>query len=144
MKSNKNNKKYCFLWSILANLHPCENDHTNRVSNYNQCFNELNIDGFDFTNGFKCCVMHRFEKVNYLSINVYELYFHQDGDKWKHNLKPIEISKNESDRVVDLLIYRNHYALIRKLHVILGDHIKSFVCRRCLNSYLSENMFKKL
>ena len=65
--------------------------------------------------------------------------FYQDGDKWKHNLIPIEISKNDSDKVVDLLIYRNHYVLIKKLYVFLGDYHKSFVCRRCLNSYTSEN-----
>ena len=45
----KNEDKYCFIWSILASLHPCENDHPNRVSNYNQYFNELSINGFDFT-----------------------------------------------------------------------------------------------
>ena len=28
----KNNDKYCFIWSILASLHPCENDHPNRVT----------------------------------------------------------------------------------------------------------------
>ena len=27
------NDKYCFLWSILAYLHPCNNNHPNRVSN---------------------------------------------------------------------------------------------------------------
>ena len=32
----KNDGKYCFLWSILASLHPCDNDHPNRVSNYRQ------------------------------------------------------------------------------------------------------------
>ena len=62
--------KNCFLWSFLASLHPCENDHRNRVSNYNQYFNELNIDGFDFTNGFKCCDMHRFDKLNNFSKNI--------------------------------------------------------------------------
>ena len=31
--NNQNNDKYCFIWSILASLHPCENDHPNRVSN---------------------------------------------------------------------------------------------------------------
>ena len=98
----ENNDKFCFLWSILASLHPCENDHPNRVSNYNQYFNELNIDASDFTNGFKCSDMHRFEKLNNLSINIYELNFYQDGDKWKHKLIPIEISKNESDNVIDL------------------------------------------
>ena len=53
----------CFIWSILASLHPCESDHPNRVSNFKQYFNGLNIDGFDFTNSFKCSDMHRFEKL---------------------------------------------------------------------------------
>ena len=30
----KKNDKYCFLWSVLAYLHPCNNNHPNRVSNY--------------------------------------------------------------------------------------------------------------
>ena len=138
----QNNYKYCFIWSILASLHPCENDHPNRVSNYYQYFNELNFQSFDFTNGFKCSDVHRFNELNNLSVNIYELIFYQDGDKWKHNLLPIEISKNGSDRVVDLLIYKNHYALIKKLHVFLGNHNKSFVCRQCLNSYTCENALK--
>ena len=47
----ENNDKYCFLWSILAYLHPCENSHFSRVGNYIQIFTEVNIEGFDFTNG---------------------------------------------------------------------------------------------
>ena len=66
----QNNDKDCFIWSFLASLHPCENDHPNRVSNYNQYFNEINIDGFDFTNGFKCIDVHRFSEINNLSINL--------------------------------------------------------------------------
>ena len=42
------NDKYCFLWSILASLHPCEDNHASRVRNYIQYFNELNIEGFFF------------------------------------------------------------------------------------------------
>ena len=37
------NDKNCFLWSILAYLHTCSNNHPNRVSNYKQYFDELNI-----------------------------------------------------------------------------------------------------
>ena len=51
---NKNDDKYCFTWSILSSPHPFNNDNRNRVSNYRQNFNEIIIDGFDFTNGFKC------------------------------------------------------------------------------------------
>ena len=58
-------------------------------------------------------------------------------------LIPIEISKNDSDRVIDLAIYRNHYVLIKKLEVFLGDHNTKFICRQCLSSYTSENMLNK-
>ena len=71
----QNNDKYCFIWSILASLHPCENTHPLRVNNYLQYFNELNIQGFDFTNGFKCSDVHRFNELNKLSVNIYELNF---------------------------------------------------------------------
>ena len=104
----KNDDKCCFLWSILAKLHPCEKN-SNIVSSYRKYFNELNIDGFDFSNGFKCSDMYRFEKLNNLSINIYEVRFDQN----KHKLIPIEISKNESDKVTDLLIYKNNYVFIK-------------------------------
>ena len=139
----ENNDKYCFLWSILAYLHPCNNNHPNRVSNYRQYFNELIIQDFDFTNGFKCSDVHKFNELNNLSVNIFELNFYQDQNQWKHKLIPIEVSKNNSDRVIDLAIYKNHYVLIKKLDVFLGDHNKKFICRRCLSSYTSENMLIK-
>ena len=139
----ENNDKYCFLWSILAWLHPCNNNHPNRISNYKQYFNELKIQDFDFTNGFKCSDVHKFNELNNLSVNIFELNFYQDQNQWKHKLIPIGISKNNSDRVIDLAIYKNHYVLIKKLDVFLGDHNKKFICRQCLSSYTSENMLMK-
>ena len=44
----ENDNKYCFLWSILAYLYPCNNNHPNRVSNYKHYYIELNIQGFEF------------------------------------------------------------------------------------------------
>ena len=32
----ENNDKYCFIWSISANLHPCSNNHPNPVPSYKQ------------------------------------------------------------------------------------------------------------
>ena len=139
----ENNDKYCFLWSILAYLHPYNNNHPNRVSKYRQYFNELNIQDFDFTNGFRCSDVHEFNEINILSVNIFELNFYQDQNQWKHKLIPIEVSKNNSNRVIGLAIYKNHYVLIKKLDVFLGDHNKKFICRRCLNSYTSENMLMK-
>ena len=139
----ENNDKYCFIWSLSASLHPCKNNHPNRVSNYKQYFNELNITGFDFKNGFKCSDVHRFNEVINLSVNIFELIFYQDQNKWRHKIIPIEVSKNISDRVIDLAIYKNHYVLIKNLDVFLGDHNKKIICRQCLSSYTSENMLIK-
>ena len=100
----------------------------------------MNINGFDFTNGFKCSDVHKFIEINNLSINIFELSFYQDQNQWRYKLIPIEFSKNESDKVIDLAIYKTHYILIEKLDVFLGDHNKKFICTRCLNSYTSENM----
>ena len=59
----KNDGIYCFIWSLLAKLHPCENDHPNRVPNYRQNFSEKNFEGFDVSNGFKSSDVHEFEKL---------------------------------------------------------------------------------
>ena len=113
----ENNDKYCFIWSILASLHPCNNFHPNRISIYKQYFNELNFQGFNFTNGFKCSDVHKLNELNNLSIIIFELKFYQDQNKWRHKLIPIEISKNNSDKNIDSAIYRNHYVIIKKLDV---------------------------
>ena len=102
MRSNailniENNIKFCFLCSILVYLQPCNNTHPHRVSNYRQYFHELNIQGFDFAKGFKCSDVHISNKINSLSINIFELKFCQDQNKWKRKLIPIEVSKNKSD-----------------------------------------------
>ena len=77
MRSNailniENIDKNCLLWSILAYLHPCENDHQTRVSNLSPYSNEINIGGFDFNNGFRCSDVHKLEKLNNLSIKMFE------------------------------------------------------------------------
>ena len=81
----ENNDNFCFLCSKLAYLHPCNNIHPNRVSNYKQNFNELNIQGFDLTDGFRCSDVHKFEKLNNLSANIFGLNFYQDQNKWRLN-----------------------------------------------------------
>ena len=80
--NNKNNDKYCFLWSVLAHLHPFNNIHPNRLSNCRQYFSKLDINGFDFTNGFKCSDVHKFNELKKLSVNIFELNFYQDKNKW--------------------------------------------------------------
>ena len=89
----ENDVLYCFLRTFFAKLQPCNNDHPSRVSNYRQYSDELVFEGFDFTKGLKCFDVHIFEKLNILSINMFELNFYQDKNKWKQTLIPIEINK---------------------------------------------------
>ena len=103
----------------------------------------MNIQGFDFSRGFKCSDVHKLNELNNLSVIIFEWNFYQDQNQWKNKLIPIEVSKNDSDRVIDLAIYKNQYVLIKKLDVFLGDHNKKNICRQCLSSYTSENMLMK-
>ena len=87
----ENKDEYCFIRSILAYIQPCENDHPSRVRNYIKNFHELNFEGFDFSNGFKCIDMHRFEKLIKSSLIIFEINFYEDQNKRKHNLIPTEM-----------------------------------------------------
>ena len=139
----KNDDKYCFNWSILANLYPCI-INPNKFANYKHYFDGLNIQAFVFTNGIKCSDMHKIERINNFSISIYGLNFCKKDNKWKHKLIPIEISKTDTvDRNIGLAIYINHFALIKKLKVFIGKKDIKNVSRRCLNSYTSENMIIK-
>ena len=108
-------------------MHPCEFSHPSSVKNFRRYFNEINLERFDFSIGFRCSDVQKFEKLNISSINILERNLYADGNNWKHSSIPIEISKNESDRYVDLLIYRNHYSLNEMSNVFLGDHHKNFI-----------------
>ena len=53
----QNDDKYCFNWTILVHFHPLADSkigHPRRVSNYRQYFNEINLQCFDISNGFRC------------------------------------------------------------------------------------------
>ena len=129
----QNNDTYCFLWGILDSIHPV-NENPQRVSKYIPYQNELNITDIDFSNGMKIPDIDKFENLNnQLSINVFEYTTDDDND---YKLVPLYISKNiENRRIIDLILYKNHYILLKKLHVFIGEQDNRFVCRNCLSSY---------
>lgn len=77
---NEDNK--CFLWSILAALHPVQRHHE-RVSNYIQYEDTLNFQGIDFP--ISLSRVEKFEKQNKLTINVFG---YEDGQVF-----PLYLSK---------------------------------------------------
>ena len=133
----QNTDTYCFLWCILASIHPVNKD-PQRVNKYITYRNELNIDNIDFSNGMKITDIPKFENLNNeLSINVFEYSTDEDND---YKLVPLYISKNiENRRIIDLILYKNHYILLKKLNVFIGKHDNSYVCRSCLSSYTVES-----
>ena len=131
----KKNDQYCFLWCILAYLYPVE-DHKDRTSNYLMYGNNLNIQGLEFP--MKVKDIPKFERLNKLNIrghgiNVYEL----TGNV----LTPICINENYKQPQIDLILYKNHYCLITKLHCLINkeSHMKH-VCRRCFAAIFSNEV----
>ncbi len=64
----KNSDDKCFMWSVLAALHPQEKD-PQRVSKYAAYQNELNFNGIEFPVALKD--VPKFERQNEISVNVY-------------------------------------------------------------------------
>lgn len=67
----KNEDSKCFLWSVLAELHPQK--HSYKPSAYKDYMNELDITGIDFP--VELSAIAKFEKLNITSINVGPLHF---------------------------------------------------------------------
>ena len=128
---------YCFLWSFLANVHPVDKD-PQRVTKYGPYRNELNIANIEFQDGMKIVNIPRFEILKpTLAINLFEYSTDEDND---YKLVPLYIAENnENRRIIDLILYKNHYILLKKLHVLIGKQDRRYVCRNCLNSYTNQS-----
>ena len=66
----ENGDEKCFLWSILASLHPvqCRNN-PDRVSKYRQYEHDLNMSGIQYSVDTKD--IGKFEHQSNISVNVY-------------------------------------------------------------------------
>ena len=76
-------------------------------------------------------------------MNIFELNFYQDENRRKHKLVPIQFYRKFWYKGIELLIYKNHYVLSKKLHVLLGKHDSKFACTRCLSSFSSQSVLPK-
>lgn len=108
----------CFLWCVLAALHPVEN-HAQRVNNYTPFENELSVKGVDFP--VKVNQIPKFEKQNNLSIKVIGY------DEEEDHFFPVYISSMKDAAVeIDLLkltcFEDSHYVLIRSFKSSFGSH----------------------
>ena len=66
-----------FPWVKISQFQPCILFHHNGVSNNRQYFYETNIQWFDFSSGFKCSDVYKFEKLVNFSMNIFKTGFNQ-------------------------------------------------------------------
>ena len=135
----ENHDEKCFLWSILAHLHPREK-HSGRVKYYQQFEHELKTTGIEFP-----VPLHhvaKFEYLNNMSVNVFG---------WDDGIFPLHISQNyESSTHINLLYITNgpvkHYCLIKNFSRLMGDSTKhghkSFYCFYCLHRFSSQRVLE--
>ena len=113
---NKDNK--CFLWSVLAHLHPAKMDKY-RVTNYTPYKDELDVSGVSFP--MRISQVKIFERKNKLSINVFGL---DKDDK----IVPVTLSKTDYEVKVNLMMIskeeNNHYCLIINFNGLMRGHTK--------------------
>lgn len=139
----KNSDQKCFLWSVLAALHPVHGkNNPNRVSHYTQFIDELNMTGISYP--VQIAQMNKFEEQNEVSVNVIGF-----GDS---DLIPIYNSKqNDKIHKVDLLYIteknNEHFCYIKNLNKLLSrtktnGHQHKF-CRNCFQGFTSQKVLDK-
>ncbi|KAK3731613.1 hypothetical protein QZH41_015864 [Actinostola sp. cb2023] len=134
----KNNDNKCFMWSVLAALHPVHwKDQPHRVTHYQPHLNKLNFDGIEFP--VSISKMSKFEKQNKISVNVFG---------FEGALFPIHISKERYSVHVNLLLHslgqQRHYCLIRDLNRLLSSQTKyegkMYHCPHCLHGFVRQDL----
>ena len=126
---------YCFLCSIVANIHPIDKD-PQRVTKYEPYWNELDNTNIDFTIGLNITDIPRFEQLNpTLSLNIFEFSTDENND---HKLNPLYISNRMKTEEFRFFFYKNDYILLGKLHVFISKQDRRYVCRNCYNNYTNQ------
>ena len=107
----KNSDNKCFLWSVLASIHPISRD-AERLYHYQQFEDELDFTGIEFPVAVD--KIDKFEKQNSISVNVFG---------FDDVLFPLYITKEHFDIHVNLLLHSQgttrHYCLIKDLNKLL-------------------------
>ena len=139
----KNQDNKCFMWCVLAHLHPVDKD-AHRVSKYQKYENELNFEGCTFPMMFKD--IKKFEKKNDLIINVFGV------DLIYEKIIPLLPSKKvatpENEHTIVNLLYIEegdncHYCYIKDLNKLMNkrDKHQKLFCARCHAFYYDRKKY---
>ena len=140
----KNQDEKCFLWSILAALHPVNRENNpERVRHYRLYEHELNMDGIEYP--VSITAVTKFEKQNDIAVNILA---YQD-----ESIIPVRVSEERKKMYhVNLLLLSDdtssHYVLIRNLSRLVGAQYNKHrtalhFCLYCLRGFQSPDVLKK-
>ena len=128
----------CFLYACIAQMHPVKHN-AQRRSHYDPYIGELNTSGLTFP--VKLKQMHLFEHNNpSVSVNVLGWEAHNH----KGYVVPLYRTRNrgvkDTKRKITLLLYKEHFFLIRHLSSLMcglnkARKSRSYFCHYCLCSY---------
>ncbi|XP_071055501.1 uncharacterized protein [Onthophagus taurus] len=130
----------CLAWCLTAALHPA-NLHQDRTSSYPHYSQALHLQGITFPIILKDII--KIEKLNNLSINVYELV--QNLDKYAVE-GPIYFTKQRREIHINLLhLYENgkgHFVLIKNLSRLISSQCTNrngsiHLCDGCFTRFSS-------
>jgi hypothetical protein len=135
----KNEDNYCFLYSVLCYLNPI-NSNPERVARYVNLLKTIKYTTAHFIDGVDVFSHHigTFEKANNLNINIYTS--NDDGK----NIRPLRLSKHNSETMVPLFYHKKHYSLIKSFSRfcgLQGSHYR--YCHRCLKSFTQIHRFNE-
>ena len=137
----KNEDQKCFMWSIIAALHPAEH-HAERINHYESYADELNFTGIEFP--ITIDQIGKFEKLNpNISVTVLGIDIPDNEEKESSKIFPMRVPDKQQEHHVVLLYWSrggvHHYAWVKNLNRLLG-HTKThghqtFFCERCFQGF---------
>lgn len=145
----KNNDHECFRWAVLSGLY-APKSHCNRVSSYVLHKNKLNFENLTFP--LKFGDIHKFEKMNDISINVFGLE-HNPKSKKHDVIGPLHLTKLKKSTHLNLLYItkedgQGHYCFIKSLSRLVSKQLTNaqhavHICDGCLTNFTSRDRLNK-
>ena len=136
----KNLDRKCFIYCYIRKFLNPITKHSERVSSKdknicNQLEDELR---YNFDN-VKIQDLSKIEDLLKTNINVYTC------DKNLKDKYPLYKSNNKSNKYLDLLLYNNHYMIIKKIDQFFypNNKNKTYFCRNCCNTFYSQIKYEE-
>ena len=145
----KNEDQACFMWSVLAALHPTDH-HPERVIHYKPFEDQLNFTGMEFP--MTIDQISKFEKLNpEISVTVLGIDIPDNEEKDASKVFPLRVPEKQQEQHIVLLYWSrgevHHYAWVKNLNRLLSNTKKirnqTFFCERCFQGFTKADLLTK-